>query len=560
MSDHLPGAPDETTAPLERAIQHHTAGEWTEAEQLYQDILDSAPGDGRAWHHAGVLAWQRGEHSLALERLDRAAPLMPRNAAVLSDRALVLLALGRTEDALKDLDRAVALDPDLAEAWISRGNAQFALGNHEAALRSFNRAVVLRPRDAAAWNNRCAAMLALDRAAEALASNDQALSITPDDPGVWANRTTTLLALNEPQRALEALETLAPPGAETEHRKGLALRRLGRPEAALACFDAAVAMAPGHAAAQYNRALMQLMLGQFEEGWRGHEWRWRAGEAARNFDVPLWLGGDEIMGKTILLHAGQGLGDTIQFCRYAIALSAVATVVLEVPASLMRLMSSLPGRGQVIANGTAPPPIDLHCPLMSLPLAFETTVDTVPYERPYLGADPAAVAAWRARLAPLPGRRIGLVWAGGPRPDDPVARSSDRRRSMTLRQFAPLADVPGLSFVSLQVGVAAAQTAAPPDGMAIHDWTSELGDFADTAALVEALDLVITVDTAVAHLAGAMGKPVWILNRFDACWRWLTNREDSPWYPSARLFRQDTPGDWGGVMQRVAAALIDGTA
>ena len=228
---------------------------------------------------------------------------------------------------------------------------------------------------------------------------------------------------------------------------------------------------------------------------------------------------------------------------------------LEVPRPLARLLASLKGGAEIVVTGDPLPPFDVHCPLMSLPLALGTTLETIPATVPYLAADAPRVAFWRQRLAALPGRPVGLVWAGAPRRHHPDAHAIDRRRSMRLEHLAPLAAVPGVSFVSLQKGDAAAQARLPGVGLQLHDFTTELNDFADTAALVAALDLVIAVDTAVAHLAGALGKPVWILNRFDAAWRWLLGREDSPWYPTARLFRQPAPGDWDGVVGEVRESL-----
>jgi hypothetical protein len=276
---------------------------------------------------------------------------------------------------------------------------------------------------------------------------------------------------------------------------------------------------------------------------------------ARRFARPPWLGAEELTGKTVLLHAEQGFGDTLQFCRYAALVAARgARVVLRVTRPLAGLLATLDGGTEVISDGDSVPAFDLHCPLMSLPLAFGTTLETIPPPARLL--PPADhVAEWRRRLAALAGPRVGLCWAGDPRRNDPTARATDRRRSITLAHYGPLGGIAGPSFVSLQKGEAAAQTAAPPGGLLVHDWTDELDDFADTAALIEALDLVITVDTAVAHLAGTLGKPVWILSRCDGCWRWLTDRDDSPWYPSARLFRQPAPGDWDAVISRVVAAL-----
>jgi hypothetical protein len=257
----------------------------------------------------------------------------------------------------------------------------------------------------------------------------------------------------------------------------------------------------------------------------------------------------------LLLHAEQGLGDTLQFCRYAPLAAARARVVLEVQAPLARLLSSLPGVSQVIARGEALPAFDAQAPLLSLPRAFGTTIETVPARVPYLAADPDQAAAWGRRLAALPGLKVGLCWAGEPRAGFPELAAIDARRSISLAALAPLAKVAGVSFVSLQKGAPAAQAADPPPPMALFDYTAELADFADTAALVENLDLVISVDTSVAHLAGAMARPVWLLNRFDTCWRWLLDRQDSPWYPTLRLFRQTTPGDWTSVIADLRQAL-----
>jgi hypothetical protein len=268
----------------------------------------------------------------------------------------------------------------------------------------------------------------------------------------------------------------------------------------------------------------------------------------RDFARPRWHG--ETTG-TVLLHAEQGFGDTIQFCRYAPLVRDLGPrVVLEVQPALVRLIRRLDDRVTVIGRGDALPSFDQYCPLMSLPLALQTPI---PAAAGYFHADPAAVARWRDRLSELPGRKIGLVWAGSPRHHAPDLRAADRRRSIALRQLAPLAGVPGITFVSLQKGEAATQE--PPHGMSLIDVTHELTDFDDTAALVHALDLVISVDTAMVHLAGALGVPVWVLNRFDTCWRWLLGRADSPWYESVTLFRQPAFGDWASVIETIAAAL-----
>jgi hypothetical protein len=329
---------------------------------------------------------------------------------------------------------------------------------------------------------------------------------------------------------------------------------MNRTAEAIGCFERALAIGPADPRTQWHLAMNHLLSGNFAAGWDRLEARFEATGACAQ--EPAWDGAPFQPGTRVLLRAEQGHGDTLQFVRYAPLLAARgAVVLLEVQPGLKRLLAAQPWGHGVIAQGDALPPHELQCPLMSLPRAFATRLATIPAEIPYLRADPREVAAWRHRLAPMPGPRVGLAWAGGFRPQDLEVRMMDRRRSMPLARLAPLARVPGVRLVSLQKGPPSAQARHPPADMALLDWTDELRDFADTAALIEALDLVISVDTAVAHLAGALGRPVWLLNRFDTDWRWLLARDDSPWYPTMRLFRQPSPGDWDGVVRSVADAL-----
>jgi hypothetical protein len=293
-----------------------------------------------------------------------------------------------------------------------------------------------------------------------------------------------------------------------------------------------------------------LAAGEMAEGWKEYEWRWRTPlmfAVRRRFTQPAWDGGG---GGTLLIHAEQGLGDTLQFCRYAtLAAARGARVILEVQAPLVRLLRSLPGAGAVIARGEALPDFDVHAHMLSLPHIFGTTLETISAATPYLTADPADSETMRIRLGQKTGLRVGLVWAGNSYASVPEMAAVDRRRSLAPEHLAPLLDIPEIDFISLQKGGKA------PAAFGLTDFMDEMRDFADTAALVENLDLVISVDTSVAHLAGALGKPVWLLNRFDAEWRWLDGRTDSPWYPGMRIFRQDKPGDWDGVIAAVAGAL-----
>jgi Glycosyltransferase family 9 (heptosyltransferase) len=311
----------------------------------------------------------------------------------------------------------------------------------------------------------------------------------------------------------------------------------------------------------------RLLIGDFARGWREHEWRWETAQlrmVKRRFSQPLWTGADDLAGRTVLLHAEQGFGDTIQFCRYVPrVVERGASVILEVQKPLVELMSGLAGAAQIVPRGEALPDFDLHCPLLSLPLAFGTRLETIPSRTPYLAAPEHKICAWRDRLSEHEiGKRerprIGVVWAGHPRKGLPGANRIDRQRSLQFDQLAPILEVRDCEFYSLQKGDdAQAQLRNGALSHRITDWSADFDDFSDTAALIANLDLVIAVDTAVAHLAGALDKPFWLINRYNTCWRWLLDRDDSPWYPSARLFRQDETRDWYPVIARIASALQD---
>ncbi len=347
------------------------------------------------------------------------------------------------------------------------------------------------------------------------------------------------------------LTSLYPERADYFYNMGVTLEDLARPVEALTAHQQALALKPDYPEAHMSSGMTHLLLGNFETGWKEYEWRTKCPHVIirRNFAQPQWHG-ETLEGKTILLHAEQGLGDTLQFIRYATLLAKRGgKVIVEIWPELAGIIKSVEGIDQIIIQGDPPPSFDFHCPMMSLPLIFGTTLETIP-AKPYLSAPPDRIAAWRERLGnPNGHRRVGLAWAGRPEQRD------DRRRSMRLDQFAPLANAKSARFFSLQKGSAADQAASPPPGMNLIDWTPDLHNFVETAALLANLDLVICVCTAVAHLAGAMGKPVWVLLSYQSDWRWMLNRTDSPWYPTARLFRQKTMGDWTGVIAEIAGAL-----
>ncbi|MSP02221.1 MAG: tetratricopeptide repeat protein [Acetobacteraceae bacterium] len=485
------------------------------------------------------------------------------NAALCHALAEDLHKQGRAGEAETFYRAALALAPQRPDSWANLGLAVLTEGRAEEAIQCEREALRLDPDNVEAHNNLGIVAHALNVFAEAENHFRGALRRMPDHANATLNLGVIRQSLGYPDEAEILYRRARALGVdETRVCNNLALalaeqERLDEAEAA--CRDA-LAASPGYPEADVNLGMILLMRGRLTEAWPHYESRWRVPPLSRLPQLPAatrWTGAEPVEGKTILLLAEQGFGDTLQFCRYAPIIASVgAKVVLAVPRVLQRLVGTLQGVDRVIAEDDPLPDHDLHCPLMSLPMIFGTTVETIPNRIPYLSAAPDAVGAW-ASIIPSVGEsaspRIGLAWAGGRRAGQPHAEAIDRRRSMKLSDMAPLAEVPGCVFVSLQLGAPAKQTETA--SFPLIDVTDRLTDFADTAALIETLDLVITVDTAVAHVAGALGKPVWLLSRFDACWRWLRDRDDTPWYPAMRLFRQTSPGDWAGTIQRVREAL-----
>ncbi|MBB6206988.1 tetratricopeptide (TPR) repeat protein [Paraburkholderia fungorum] len=551
---------------LRQAVALQQNGALAEAEELYREILELKPRHFDALQLLGSLALQAGRVQEGIEFLKKALAINAKQAPLHSNLAYALNALQRFDEALASADRALALQSGFPDALNNRGNAQAGLNLPLEALNSFDRALASAPDFAPAWNNRACVLRDLGRAADALASCDHALALQPGYPDAWSNRGNALSDLNRPHEARESYQRaleLAPAFADAWNNLGLTQVDLNEHAQALHSYERALAVNPAAAETHWNRSLCLLQLGQLEAGWAEYEWRWersRIKASRRTFAQPLWLGDFSINGKTILLHAEQGLGDTLQFCRYAKTVSKLgAKVVLEVPRELMRLMSTLDGVNQLIEAGYPLPPFDCHCPLLSLPLACKTDLASIPSKTPYLFADPQASREWRERIA-APAQKclnVGLVWAGGNRPHVAELRKNDARRSITFERLAPILDVPNVRFFSLQKGPAARQLQHDDSHLDVIDYTEELDDFADTAALVANLDLVISVDTSTAHLAGALDKPVWILNRFDTCWRWMLERTDTPWYAQAKLFRQPALGDWDSVIRNVRDALVE---
>ncbi len=539
--------------------------QFKEALASYDRAVAARPDYAEAHSNRGNVLKELRRFEDALASYDRAITLRPDYAEAHSNRADALNALERFDEALQACDRALALRPDLVEAHANRGNALHKVKRFAAALASHDHALKLRPDYAEAHSNRGNTLHELKRFEEALASYDRALALRPDYAEAHSNRGNALQQLKRFDEAVVSHDravTLRADLAEAHSNRGNALKELARFEDALASFERAIAMRPDLADAHFNEAMCRLLIGDFDRGWEKNEWRWGTEQlkgGKRSFSQPLWLGSDEVAGKTILLHAEQGLGDTIQFGRYAPLVAARgARVILEVQRPLYDLMRTLSDAVEVVAAGDRLPDFDLHCPLLSLPLAFATRFETIPSAMPYLSAPETSTRAWRERLGKREKPRIGLVWAGNPRKELPGANRIDGQRSIALDRLAPLFQVTACAFFSLQKGDDAARQLRDSDlRQQVIDHTDDLHDFSDTAALIENLDLVISVDTSVAHLAGALGKPFWLLNRYNTCWRWLLDREDSPWYPTARLFRQDATREWDPVIARVAATLSD---
>ena len=579
---------------IQQALDCQRHGRLPQAEKLYADVLAVRPDYFEALHMLGLIKLQQRDLAGALRLMGAALQARPKSPEVLLNYGLVLNSLGRYDEALVTFDLALSLKRKSVEAHNNRGavlerlgrdaealesferalaiksnhvdalynqaSVLRKLGRHADALKSFDRVLLLKPDHVNAHNNRGLALDGLNRPDDALASYDRALALAPQNIEALNNRGNVLQKLNRHQDAVACYDfalTINPAHAEVLNNRGRSLSILGRQEEALESTRRAVAANPNYIDAQWNESLLRLRLGDFPGGWKQYEWRWKRGEGLkklRKFPQPLWLGETPVAGKTILVHPEQGMGDTIQFARYAALLAKQgARVILEVQPPLKALLAKFSAGVEVIGSGDEIPAFDLHCPLLSLPLAFGTEVDSIPADIPYLATPQDRLQRLSELLPPRQGLRVGLVWSGN------STHKDDHNRSIALSRLAALFDVPGVQFVSLQKELRDADAQVLAQVLAqdarITDLGRHFGDFDDTAAAVALTDLVISVDTSVAHLAGAMGKPVWVLLPFCPDWRWLLERDDNPWYPTARLFRQPGMGDWDSVMTQLRDAV-----
>jgi len=540
--------------------------EYGKALDAYDKSLKLEPNYYEAWSNKGNALYELKRYEEASAHHDKALSLNPNYAEAWTNKGNALHKLKRDEEALSHHDKALSLNPNYAEAWTNKGVALSELKRYEEASAHHDKALSLNPNYAEAWTNKGNALHKLKRDEEALSHHDKALSLNPNYAEAWTNKGVALSELKRYEEASAHYDkalSLNPDHAIGWYNKGVALSELKRYEEANVHYDKAINLVPEYVDANWNKALLKLLLGDYLEAWKLHEWRWKTEFlklSARTYSKPLWLGAESLANKTILIFAEQGLGDTIQFCRYIKLVSDLgANIIFEVQEPLMQLFSKMECIDQLIPLGAVPPEFDFYCPLLSLPLALKTTIDTIPNEVPYIKPDPGKVTYWKAMLGKKKNLRVGLVWSGGFRPDQPEVWGVNERRNIPLSILAKI-DLPGIDFYSLQKGGdAEAQLTLLNESSLSHiniiNYTQELKDYSDTAALIDNLDLIISVDTSVAHMAGALGKPVWILNRYDTDWRWLINRSDSPWYQTARIFNQPSYGDWDSVVENVRYLL-----
>ena len=551
-------APSDNTALIREGNALLADGKLADALACYEKAVQTCPGDAAAHVNLGYTLVETGDAARAAlvlgqaTRLDatlvdawyllgqahraagrwadaeaayrKALALQPGFAFAQRDLAQVLAQAGRGEAALEALEPAMATLAGDAGAWHLRGNLQFALRRFESAAQSYERAVALHPGFVEAMSNRAVCLLKLGARDEAVSLFNDALQLRPDYRGALYNL-------------------------------GVALLDLGRCSDAIDACDAALRIHPEDADIHWNKATAHLLLGQFAQGWPEHEWRWKTnvlGQAPVRpaFNCPQWTGAESVQGKTILLYPAQGLGDTVQFLRYAPLLAARGVrVLVQLPPVLEPLVHGWKDV-ELVREGDAVPRLDFFCTFLSLPMAFGTTLDSVPAQVPYLHSEPALRAAWESRLGAHRGLRVGLVWSGN------AQHQNDANRSLPLAALAAQAPS-GVQWVSLQKEIREGDRAALSAWPALLHFGDQLHTFADSAALADCMDVVISVDTSMAHVAGALGKRLWLMLPFRPDWRWMLVRTDSPWYPTAQLFRQDGQRDWEAVLARVMAALRD---
>ncbi len=575
---------------INQATALHQAGKLDEAEEQYKKLLISLPANTVLLTNLGTIALQKGNLEDAVRIIGQSLQISPNQPNALNNLGIALQALDRLDEAVANYDRAIVLDPNYVDAHFNRGNALKALNRPSEAVASYDRVIAINPSYAKAYFNRALVLRTLNCLDQAVASYDRAIEINPNYFEAYSNCGTVLQALKRLDEAVDRYDcaiAINPNFAEAYFNRGNALKDLNRLyeavasydeaiainpncaefyynrgkaigsitdlDEAIASYDKAIAINPNYADAYWNKSLVKILKGEYEEGWQLYEWRWKTKamiSSLRTYPQPLWLGEQQLTNKALLIYPEQGLGDYIQFVRYAILVEKLgAKVILEVPSALMNITKSLKGQFIFIENGQPLPDFDYCCPVMSLPLAFNTRIETIPNQVPYLYSNTEKLRNWQQRLGEKTKLRVGLVWSGS------TSHQNDHNRSIALGEFAPLLDLP-MEFHCLQKEIREDDMAYMTGHAQIKNHQSLLKDFSDTAALVDLMDVVISVDTSVAHLAGALGKNVWILLPYTPDYRWMLGRADSPWYPTAKLFRQSKIDDWGSVIIQISHSLL----
>ena len=526
-----------------------------EALSAFDKALAINPGMAGAWFGRATVFFNLKRYGEALEACDKALALDPNFLRAWTGRGDILCELARYDEALVAFDKALGLEARFAIAWLGRGNALFALKDRQEALVAYDKALALDPALAGAWVGRGNCCFELKRNEEALHAHEQALKLDPQSVAALVGLGSVQSDMRQDELALASFNkatALAPDDKAALTGLGKVYYEANRDTEALQCFERALELDPDYPEAHYNKSLVKLALGEYEEGWRLFEWRrkMRFGHLTiRDAAHTPWLGDTDISGKTVFVFAEQGLGDTIQFFRYLKKFETLGCdIVFEAPPPLVPLIAQQNGSFRVIARGGEQPKFDVLFPLMSAPLAFKTTLETIPASVPYLAVPPDRTTLWRSRLGTKPKPRIGLAWSGSP------GTVNDIQRSMPLKLLLPIIGE-NAEWYSLQKHVRERDREALSATPAIINHAETFTDFSDTAAIIAELDLVISVDCVISHLAGAMGKAVWMLLAYHADFRYLRDRENNPWYPTARLFRQRTEGDWASVLDRLQPEL-----
>lgn len=539
---------------FQTAFRYYQEGNLQQAVEICLEILKIQPNNAIILHLLGAIFYQSQNYDRAISYFRQAVRFEPHFAEAYNNLGTALKVTGQLDEAISSFRKASELNPYYADAFYNLGNALVIKGLLDEAILSYKKALQINPNHAISYNNLANALREKGLLDEAIACYLKAVELAPNLADAFNNLGVAYQEKGQMDKALASYQKallLNPTYADAYNNLGFTLQEKGQLNRAISCYKKALQLNPSLAAAHGHMALALLLRGDYEQGLKEYEWRWKTKySCAREFSQPLWDGSD-VKGLTILLHAEQGMGDTIQFIRFVpFVAERGARIIVECHKELTSLLKNIAGTGQIIAFGEQLPAFDLHCPLLSLPLLFGTTLETVPAKIPYIEANPVLVQKWANKVqSDNANKRIGLVWAGSPR------YKENRNRSLSLNTFSSLSQIENITFYSLQKGEAAKQAENPPGGMHFIDLTKDINDFTDTAALIENLDLVISVDTAVTHLSGAMGKPVWTLIPFSPDWRWLLNREDSPWYPTMRLFRQPEIGDWESVIIKVTKEL-----